>query len=520
MDKKLLQSLLKPEAFDEPTVSVRLVQTHVSFLFLTDNYVYKIKKEVDLGFLNFSTLDRRRFYCDEEVRLNRRLCPEIYLGVMEVRLGPEGLNLRGEGSIADYAVKMKRLPAERMLDRLLDEDAVSDDDVRRIARTIAAFHLAADRGVEIDCYGSLEVIRQNWEENFNQLQDFVGFTIDRRDLGIVRGWVDRFMAANEQLFSARVRDGFVRDCDGDIHAENICLGDTICIFDCIEFNSRFRYSDTAADIAFLLMDFDFHGKRRLAEVFIAEYRVQTGDDGVVSLVNFYKVYRAVVRSKVESFRLRDPHLSEEERSVAGKRAGRYFRLARGYCLRGNLSPTLLIMCGLMGSGKSTLADELSFELGMDIFRSDVVRKELTSVGATCHQYEAYGEGIYSREITESTYRALLSLAAQRLQAGYSVVIDASFRHRGDRLDFCELAKKHSANFVIVFSSCGDELTRQRLAERMDRSDEVSDGRWELFERQLRDFDSVTDDEGRCIFVDTSISFNDSIDRILQGIGLL
>ena len=280
MEKRVLKSLLKPSAFDEPTTTVRLMQTHVSFLFITDHFVYKIKKPVDMGFLNFTTLDRRRFYCNEEVRLNRRLCPDIYLGVLEVRDSPHGANLRGDGTVIDYAVKMKRLPEERMLDRLLDENAVSDGDIRRIARHIAAFHLAAERGGEIDNYGSLQSIRNNWDENFLQVSGFIGLTIERRDLCIIHDWVDRFMAAHEEVFGERVRQGFIRDCDGDIHAENICLADTVCIFDCIEFNSRFRYCDTAADLAFLLMDFDYHGKRELSRILQQEYLERTGDEGL------------------------------------------------------------------------------------------------------------------------------------------------------------------------------------------------------------------------------------------------
>ena len=520
MEKRVLKSLLKPSAFDEPTTTVRLMQTHVSFLFITDHFVYKIKKPVDMGFLNFTTLDRRRFYCNEEVRLNRRLCPDIYLGVLEVRDSPHGANLRGDGTVIDYAVKMKRLPEERMLDRLLDENAVSDGDIRRIARHIAAFHLAAERGGEIDNYGSLQSIRNNWDENFLQVSGFIGLTIERRDLCIIHDWVDRFMAAHEEVFGERVRQGFIRDCDGDIHAENICLADTVCIFDCIEFNSRFRYCDTAADLAFLLMDFDYHGKRELSRILQQEYLERTGDEGLAGVVLFYKVLRAVIRGKVESLRLRDPHIPEEDKSAAKERAERYFRLARGYCLREKLAPTLVITCGLTGSGKSTVAASLGGELGVTVIASDRVRKELAALPESERVLAAYEEGLYAPEFTAATYRELLHRTEQSLARGEPVVADATFRRRSDRLRFRDLAMRGGASFVIVHVICPEKLVSQRLHDRGKRADEVSDGRWEIFLQQKEEFEALADDEKPCILIDTSRPLNDNVDDILKRLGLL
>jgi uncharacterized protein len=286
MEQRILQSLLAPSAYPEPATSVHLVQTHVSFIFITDNFVYKIKKPVDFGFLNFTTLDRRRFYCTEEVRLNRRLNPDMYLGVVEVRETPDGARFDGEGKVIDYAVKMKRLPEERMLDRLLREGTITDDDIRRIARTIGEFHLKAEQGEEINNYGGTAAIRHNWEENFQQIAEFVPPVISKRDLRIIMDWAETFLAEHEGLFAERVSQGFIRDCDGDIHMENICLTDRIWIFDCIEFNNRFRYSDTAADIAFLLMDFDFNERRDFSAVFLSEYREVTGDHNLVRVLDF------------------------------------------------------------------------------------------------------------------------------------------------------------------------------------------------------------------------------------------
>jgi len=257
VEKNRIKSLMKPDAYPDPADGVRLVQTHISWIFLAGKFAYKIKKPVDFGFLDFSTLDRRKFYCDEEVRLNRRLCPEIYLGVTPVREAPGGASFHGDGKIIDYAVKMLRLPEERMADRLLSRGELTAEDLKKIAGIVADFHGRAERCDGAESHGSFEAISRNWEENFAQTEEFAGKTVSLQDLHLLRSWVERFMTANAGLFSSRLAGGFIRECDGDLHLENICLTDRICIFDCIEFNTRFRCIDTAADIAFLLMDLEF-----------------------------------------------------------------------------------------------------------------------------------------------------------------------------------------------------------------------------------------------------------------------
>ncbi|MFZ3208992.1 MAG: AAA family ATPase [Geobacteraceae bacterium] len=520
MKQKLLQSLLTPSAYKEPTNSVNLLQTHVSCLFITDNYVYKIKKPVDFGFLNFTTIDQRRFYCNEEVRLNRRLCPDIYLGVVEVREDAGKATFAGTGEIIDYAVMMKRLPDERMLDRMLAEGKVIDADIRSVARTVAKFHLGAERGPDIDAYGSLECIRSNWEESLRQVAAFAEITLASRDLRLIREWVEGYMADNGELFAKRMANGFIRDCDGDIHLENISLSEEVYIFDCIEFNHRFRYSDTAADIAFLLMDLEYHGQRHFAEVFLDEYLAVTGDREIVRMLDFYKVYRAVVRGKVISFRLNDPAIPEPEREAARETAYRYFRLARGYILRRRLPPTLFITCGLMGSGKSRVATQLAWELGLDSTNSDVTRKELTDTPLQFHNRTAYGEGIYTQAITEATYRAMLTSAEASLVSGQGIIVDAGFRSKEYRAMFHRMADRIGVSFTIIWTDCPEETVRRRLYDRQKQPQEVSDGRWELFLRQKEGLEPPTSDEGHLIFVDTSRPIADITDCILNEMELL
>jgi uncharacterized protein len=520
MERNHLTALLDPAAYSERTTSVSLMQTHVSFLFLTDTHVYKIKKPVDFGFLNFTTVDRRRFFCEEEVRLNRRLCPDVYLGVVELRESPSGVSFFGTGKVIDYAVRMKRLPGDRMLDRLLQEGKVTGDGIRRIASVIGEFHLLAERSGEIDGYGSVELIRRNWEENFRQIAPFVSSTLAESDLRLLRAWVERFLEDRSDLFAHRVSGGHIRDCDGDLHSENICLDDRVYIFDCIEFNSRFRFSDTASDIAFLLMDLEFRGRRDLAEVLLDEYLTVTGDREMLGVLDFYRVYRAFVRGKVESFRLNDIQVSDREKDSAAASARLHFRLARGYVLRRMLPPGLIAFSGLMGVGKSTLARGLSFQFGLEQISSDVLRKELAGLPATEHHRDAYNEGLYTPEFTRRTYQEMFRRAEESLRAGRGIIVDASFSRREDRASFSDLARRMGAPFHLFHAVCPEPTVLGRLEARTDDPFQVSDGRLELLVRQRDDFELFSPDEEGCTQVETTAPVDETIDSILRILGLL
>lgn len=520
MDERQIMSLLQPAAYPDPAPDVRLIQTHVSWIFLAGKFVYKIKKPVNFGFLDFSTLDRRRFYCQEELRLNRHLCPDIYLDVVKVRETPGGAAFHGDGVVLDYAVKMMRLPEARMADRLLADGELNEADVKGIAMKVAAFHRQALTGGEIDRYGSLETIRSNWEENFQQVEEFTGITISRQDLRLIREWTEEFMAAKVALFSERVAGGFIRECDGDLHLENICLTDRVCIFDCIEFNSRFRYSDTVADVAFLTMDLEFHGRRDLALLFLQEYVVASGDAKVSDLVDFYSVYRAFVRGKVESFRLNDSGIPLEEKQAAKEKAMSYFRLARGYILRERLNPALIVVCGLSGSGKSTIAEALAKELGLELLSSDRIRKELAGVPLWQHSHDEYGSGLYSPAASEDTCRELLARADSSLAAGQSVIIDATCQKRRVRESLHRLAANRGVPLYLFVAEAPEKIIRERLAERVRKGDGISDGRWEIYLRQRQEFEPILDSEGDKLVVDSSAPLHETVDLILGAMGLM
>jgi len=393
-------------------------------------------------------------------------------------------------------VKMKRLPAEKMLDQLVLKHEISPADISEVARVIAEFHRNAPTSATISEYGNLDRILFNWQENFEQTIPFEGSTLPAAEREYISTWVNNFAIENAELFSQRVSGGFIRECDGDIHLENICLHNgTVYIFDCIEFNERFRCCDTTADIAFLLMDLDVHGRHDLAETVITTYLKESGDTGMLALVDFYKIYRAFVRGKVESFRLNEGGIEPSERNRIIKRAIGYFSLAGGYIRRRNLKQTLFITCGLMGSGKSTLAAQLSLELGITVNSSDVVRKFMAGLTPETPVSVPFGEGIYSEENSEMTYRELSRLAEVELTAGRSVIIDAGFIRRKERMRFSSCAASYGASFVILYISCGDTENRRRLVERSADGKSISDGRIDLLARQRQIFELPEEHEG-------------------------
>ena len=327
--KQVVQALLQPNAYPEETGKIELVQTHISFVFLTKNYVYKVKKAVNFGFLDFSTLDKRRFFCEKELELNRRLCPEIYLEVVSINKSGS-IKVNGSGETVEYALKMKRLPQERIMTVLLKEDKVDKKTIDAIAQIVAQFHSQAQTNSEISEFGSLKIVKTNWDENFAQTTKYINQTIPKADFDFMQNKINDFIDKNKALFEQRISDKRVRDCHGDLHSGNIFVTDKICIFDAIEFNDRFRYSDVASDVAFLAMDLDYQQKSDLADYFIAQYLAYSKDAQLKQMLPFYKCYRAYVRGKVISFKLDDPNIKSEEKNAAIKEAHAYFQLAAEY----------------------------------------------------------------------------------------------------------------------------------------------------------------------------------------------
>jgi aminoglycoside phosphotransferase family enzyme len=329
VQKQVIEALMKPEVYDEELEQIELKQTHISFVFLTGKFVYKVKKAVDFGFLDFSTLEKRRFFCEKELALNRRLCGDMYLEVVPVNRS-DCIKIKGDGVTVEYAVKMKRMPEDKIMTRLLEEGNVDRKLIDRMAKIIAEFHSKAETDKRVGEFGSLPMIETNWRENFEQTEEFIGETISLESYRLIRERIDDFMRRNAVLFAKRVAENRVRDCHGDIHSGNIFVVDKIYIFDAIEFNERFRFCDVASDIAFLAMDLDFKDRSDLSSFFVERYVRYSGDQELEKLLQFYKCYRAYVRGKVISFKLKDPSVDSEEKSTATKEAKAYFKLATDY----------------------------------------------------------------------------------------------------------------------------------------------------------------------------------------------
>ena len=329
---RIVTALLESETYPHRPPKVELVQTQMSFVFLAGNLVYKVKKAVDLGYLDYATLEKRRFLCHQELELNRRLCPAAYLAVVTIVDDRGVIRVGVEGRVIEYAVKMKRLPQERMMDALLPRSQVALEMVTRVAQKLVSFHQRAETNQSIAAFGRLASIRQNCDENFTQTQKYIGTSITDRQYQRIKDYSEGFIDDNPSLFGRRMREGRIRDCHGDLHAAHVCFTGDICIYDCIEFNDRFRYSDTASEIAFLAMDLDRYERADLSRHLVDTYVKSSHDEELPELLNFYKCYRAYVRGKVESFKLDDPYIAGEGKAEVLDIARRYFRLAELYTL--------------------------------------------------------------------------------------------------------------------------------------------------------------------------------------------
>ncbi len=514
-----VQALLSPKAYPQPVDEVELRQTHISYVLLAGDVVYKLKKPLDLGFLDYTTLERRQHFCQEEVRLNRRLCDETYLDAVPVVRVDGQVRVEAQGDIIDYAVKMRRLPEERMMNRLLERDAVTSDMLALLARRLAEFHASSERSEEIDRYGGLETAMVNWRENFEQTEPYIGRTIHRRQFQDIRAFVEATAENDRDLFDLRVREGRARDCHGDLRTDAVCFQDDgVCIFDCIEFNERFRYSDVAADIAFLAMDLEHRGRRDLSDELMGLYLGATLDSTLPLVLPFYKCYRAYVRGKVDGFQLDEQEVDDAQKQRAAEAARRYFTLAHDYATQ-TTSRTLIITAGVTGSGKSYLANALAARLGAVLLSSDVTRKRLLGIDPTERHIEPIDSGIYSPEVTEQTYQRLLDDARAWLKRGKPVVVDATYLQRVQRQAALSLAYETDARFLALECEADEALIWERLSERRGEERVVSDGRWEVYRTQQERREPVDElPVGSHMVVETARPVRELIESVLAHLG--
>ena len=472
MDKSRLDDRMQqPDFYPEPTRRVERLETHISWVYLLDNHVYKVKRPKNYGFLDFTTLERRRQACHEELRLNRRFAPQTYLEVVPITRDASGFQLRGTGPVVEYAVRMKRLPAERMLCHLLQQNAPLTAAMGTLGRHLVGLHRAAPVCRGDEGRSDADHLRQNWRENLDQIAPFLGETLAPSLAAALRHRVETFLARERPALRQREDQGWVREVHGDLHTEHICLTDPIQIFDCIEFNRRFRVSDILADLAFLRMDLQHHGRRDLADALWAAYRaalpLADPDDG--KLLRHYELYRACVRGKVASFLSRDPDLDAAAQQQSREMACRYFNLAGGNLL----PPLLLLVSGVMGCGKSSLAQGLAAATGWPVLRSDVVRDRLFP---RAEVPDAFGTGRYTLAARDAVYRALREEASRLLPQGQGVLVDAAFTTFAWREQFRQLARTFHRPCLVLDLHCPEAVVRQRLAARWQQGDDPSEGR--------------------------------------------
>jgi uncharacterized protein len=474
--RKLIDFLKSPASYPHRLRRVLSMQTHISWVFIASPFVFKVKKPVNLGFLDFSTLEKRHHFCRRELELNRRLCPDVYLDVLPIYQTPSDFSFKAKGEIAEYCLKMKELPKGWFLGELLGEGRVGKSEINRIISRLRRFYESQTPTKEIEQWGIPEKLKITTDENFAQIEPFVGRTISLAAFQAIRYFTNEFYVRNERLFHRRIQQQRIRDCHGDLHLDHIHLTPkATTIFDCIEFNDRFRFIDTANDVAFLAMDFDFEGRSDLGNLFLRNCAREFRDPEMLKLSDFYKCYRALVRAKVET--IQAIPMKTTKAGEHAKAAARYFRLALRYTVSGS-EPLLLAVIGRVGTGKSTVARALGNELNWPVFSSDQIRKMLAGVPLVRRTPARKRAEVYSRQMTAKTYNHLLArgLTAAKTQGG--AIVDATFSSAANRELFRQKCKKAHLRFQAVELEVDLGEIERRLRARNKSVGVISDARLE------------------------------------------
>jgi aminoglycoside phosphotransferase family enzyme len=486
----LIRKLLKPAAYPHGVHGLQVIETHISWVILTGDYAYKVKKPVTLGFLDFSSLEQRRFFCEEELRVNRRTAPELYLDVVPIGVMDEKVRVGVEPAI-EYAVRMRQFPHEARLDRYLQDGRMGPDDVRALAAGIARFHRSLPPRRIIDSGYEVERAAKPARNNFRHLDPAMFGDGSLQQLAVIEAWTLQQAAALKPVFEERLRNGFIRECHGDLHLENLLVQDGEFVpFDAIEFNHELRWIDTANDIAFLVMDLMPRGRGDLAYSLLNAWLEDTGDYDSLAVMRFYLVYRSMVRAVVTSIRQAQP---------SGRRDNSFRINAPAYVdlaatLVDTPPPTLYLMHGFSGSGKTWASDRLVGEFPAVRVRSDLERKRLGGFPARQSAAGRIESGLYSPEVTEQTYRALARYCETGLRSGFNMIADATFLRKRHRDLFAGVAASCSARLVILDCVTPLEVLRDRIRLRLTREQDASDADLAVLEHQLAHHDPLSASE--------------------------
>jgi hypothetical protein len=478
----LIRSLHDPACYDHAAGPVRLIETHISWVLLTGEFAYKVKKPLDLGFLDFSSLSKRLHACCDEVRLNRRLAPEIYLDVVPITGTPAAPRINGSGETFEYAVKMRQFPPDATLDRLDAEGGLTAHHVEAIAATLARFHLEGCARAPADSpWGSPEKVWQPVAQNFAQISPRLDDPTDRQGLDALQRWSEAEHARLAPLMAARKRDGFVRECHGDLHLGNLAwVDDQLLVFDCIEFNPELRWIDIQSEVAFCTMDLLQRGHADWAWLFLNAWLEQTGDYAGLALLRYYAVYRALVRAKVAAIRTSQTAGPERDAALAGVRTllGLATALTRPRPVR------LDITHGLSGSGKTTVTRKRMQTEGAIRLRSDVERKRLAGLDALAKSGSGVGQQLYAADATRRTYNHLARLAGEILDASWPVIVDATFTSRWQRDLLREAARTRKVEFRILDFPVPVAILRERIVQRSREGKDASEADLAVLQHQL------------------------------------
>ncbi len=491
--------MLKAEVYDHPVKSIELIETHISWVILTGDFAYKIKKPVNFGFLDFSTLEKRHVFCKRELELNRRLAPTIYLEVVSISGTQSNPIITHKAEAFEYAVKMKQFPQTAQLDHLLASGKLHIEQMDAIADMVADFHQRIDIATIETVYGNSELVQQPVEENFIQIRERIDTAACLKTLDLLESWSVSIFIKNKELFDKRKAEGFIRECHGDMHLRNMAwLDDKAIAFDCIEFNAHLRWIDVMSEIAFLIMDLQDRQQYKLANRFLNTYLENTGDYAGLSVLSYYLCYRAMVRAKVDVLRLAQAQINEKIEAEIRDEFNSYLELAAIYTKQKR--PKLVIMRGVSASGKSTVSQQLVDRAGVIRIRSDVERKRLFDIALKRSDSDdnlivtgssTINSGIYSKQASVQTYAKLLDLSSQIISAGYSVIVDAAFLSYGQRHLFRQLATHLAVPFFILELTAPVDVLKRRIAKRQH---DVSDAGLDVLTYQLANWQALHKDE--------------------------
>ena len=493
----IIAAMQDPAFYDHNVKEVTVLQTHISWVFLTGEYAYKVKKPMDFGFLDFTTLERRKHFCEEEIRLNGRLT-DLYLEAVAITGTPEQPVLNGSGDAIEYAVKMRQFNQDQLIDKLLKQDQLTNDHIDEMADQIAAFHQQIAVSDETNPIGSAESVNAPVIQNFDQLDPLIEDAESRAQLSRLRSWSEQEYQRIENILEQRKQHGYIRECHGDMHLGNMALIDNhIAIFDGIEFNDEFRWIDVYSEIGFLYMDLYDRGAKAYAHRLLNRYLERSGDYAGLQVLRFYLVYRAMVRAKIASFRLMQPDLSDTEKAEVLQQYHSYTSLAESFTIPHK--PAIYITHGVSGSGKTTISQQMLETMNLIRVRSDIERKRLFNLEAEADSESALDSGIYDTEATAKTYQRLAELAETITCAGHSVIVDATFLQKQDRELFKSLADKQQLDFYIVVADTDPSELEARLRQRQQQGDDASEANIDVLRKQLASRMPIEGDESRYIY---------------------